>query len=136
MNRLRNQLIAAFFVATLVPLAATVLIVTSLLERSLSYATTEELDRLSESLHRTGLEYYQQACEALKADAKAGIAPPQILTAAGRNNWPPSAGGVYRQCPNRAFRTGGHRGNGVAVFRPARGRRLGVHAASRKHSYG
>jgi nitrogen fixation/metabolism regulation signal transduction histidine kinase len=90
-NRLRNQLIAAFFVATLVPLAATVLIVTSLLERSLSYATTEELDRLSESLHRTGLEYYQQACEALKADAQAGATPRQILPAADRNHWPPAA---------------------------------------------
>jgi two-component system, NtrC family, nitrogen regulation sensor histidine kinase NtrY len=90
-NRLRNQLIVAFVAATIVPLAATVLIMASLLERSLSYATTEELDRLSESLHQTGLEYYQQACEALKADARAGSVAHQVFSAANRANWPSGA---------------------------------------------
>src|SRR5262245_30680605 len=64
---------------------------TSLLERSLSYATTEELDRLSESVHKTGLEYYQQACETLKADAKSGVVTHQVLAAADRVDWPPAA---------------------------------------------
>ena len=47
MNRLRNRLILAFLAATILPLAATVWITTSLLDRSLGYATTGELDRLS-----------------------------------------------------------------------------------------
>jgi nitrogen fixation/metabolism regulation signal transduction histidine kinase len=87
-NRLRNRLIAAFLAATVVPLVATVFIMTSLLERSLSYATTEELDRLSESLHETALDYYQQAREDLKNDAQKGVAPHQSLLAANRAKWP------------------------------------------------
>ena len=46
MNRLRNRLIAAFLASTLLPLAATVFISTTLIDRSLRYATTGELDRL------------------------------------------------------------------------------------------
>ena len=56
MNRLRNRLIAIFLAATLAPLAATLWITTSLLDRSLSYASTGELDRLSRSLQKTGHE--------------------------------------------------------------------------------
>jgi len=87
-NRLRNQLIAAFAAATLVPLAVTVAIVTGLLDRSLNYATTEELDRLSESMRRTGVEYYQLAREALKTDAVAGQAPKDVLSGSSRGQWP------------------------------------------------
>ena len=47
------RLIAAFIIATLMPLGATIWITTSLLERSLGYATTEELDRLSRTLEGT-----------------------------------------------------------------------------------
>ena len=50
MRSLRAKLIAAFIIATLMPLGATIWITTSLLERSLGYATTEELDRLSRTL--------------------------------------------------------------------------------------
>jgi hypothetical protein len=61
---------------------------TSLLERSLSYATTEELDRLSESLHETALDYYQQARQDLKQDAKSGTVAHQTLLIANRPEWP------------------------------------------------
>ena len=47
MHRLRTRLILAFLAATTLPLAATVWITTSLLNQSLGYATTGELDRLS-----------------------------------------------------------------------------------------
>src|SRR5678816_339911 len=66
-------------------------IMTSLLERSLSYATTEELDRLSESLHETALDYYQQARENLKEDAKAGAVPYRGLRVEKRAEWPVTA---------------------------------------------
>ena len=56
MNRLRNRLILAFMAATVVPLAATLWITTSLLDRSLSYTTTRELDELSKSLEQTARE--------------------------------------------------------------------------------
>ena len=76
MNRLRNRLIGIFLAATLVPLAATLWITTSLLDRSLSYASTGELDRLSRSLQKTGKELYQRACDALKNDALSGRLQP------------------------------------------------------------
>jgi hypothetical protein len=43
---LRNRLLTAFIASTLLPLAATVWITTTLLDRSLRYSTTGELDRL------------------------------------------------------------------------------------------
>ena len=65
MNRVRNRLIAAFLAATLVPLSATVWITTSLIDRSLGYATTGELDRLSRTLEATVRQFYQREREAL-----------------------------------------------------------------------
>src|SRR5215470_14809414 len=75
MNRLRNRLIIAFLAATVIPLAATLWIATSLLDRSLAYTTTKELDELSKELESTAREFYQQARDALKADAVSGHVP-------------------------------------------------------------
>ena len=72
MTRLRNRLIAAFLASTLLPLGATVWITTSLLDRSLRYATTGDLDRLSRTLETTAKQFYQREREALKQDALAG----------------------------------------------------------------
>ena len=88
MNRLRNRLIGIFLVATLVPLAATLWITTSLLDRSLSYASTGELDRLSRSLQKTGKELYQRACDALKNDALSGRLEPLRYAAVRQAQWP------------------------------------------------
>ena len=88
MHRLRNRLIAAFLVATIVPLAATAWITTSLLERSLDYATTEELDRLSRSLEDTVRQFYQRERDALRAAAlggRVGMTPHAIV---GIAQWP------------------------------------------------
>jgi two-component system nitrogen regulation sensor histidine kinase NtrY len=89
-NRLRNRLIGIFLAATLVPLAATLWITTSLLDRSLSYSSTGELDRLSRSLQRTGKELYQRTCDALKNDALSGRLQPVRYSpgAAGQTQWP------------------------------------------------
>jgi two-component system nitrogen regulation sensor histidine kinase NtrY len=88
-NRLRNRLIGIFLAATLVPLAATLWITTSLLDRSLSYASTGELDRLSRSLQRTGKELYQRTCDALKNDALAGrLQPTRYAPGPTQTQWP------------------------------------------------
>jgi two-component system nitrogen regulation sensor histidine kinase NtrY len=70
-----------FLTATLLPLCATLWITTSLLERSLSYASTDELDSLSRALQKTGRELYQRAGESLKSDAEAGQIKPRRLSA-------------------------------------------------------
>ena len=76
---LRNRLIAAFLASTLLPLGATVWITTTLLDRSLRYATTGELDRLSRTLENTAKQFYQRERDALKQDALAGRARPTTI---------------------------------------------------------
>src|SRR5262245_10650756 len=88
MNRLRNKLVIAFLAATVVPLAATLWIAASLLDRSLAFTTTKEIDELSKSLEQTAREFYQQARENLKADATAGRVPPVQFAATHKENWP------------------------------------------------
>ena len=88
MNRLRNRLILIFLAATLVPLAATVWITTSLLDQSLTYSTTDQVDQLSKSLQKTGRELYRRACADLKRQAQAGQVQPAKYIAANRAHWP------------------------------------------------
>jgi hypothetical protein len=47
---LRSRLIVAYLAATIVPFAATVWVTMALIDRSLGYATTQELDRVSNTL--------------------------------------------------------------------------------------
>ena len=88
MNRLRNRLILIFLAATLIPLAVTVWITTSLLEQSVEFSSTSQLDLISKSLSKTGKEFYQRACEHLKLDALAGLATPRKYAPADRSQWP------------------------------------------------
>jgi len=88
MSRLRNRLIVAFLAATAIPFAATLWIATALLDRSLNYRTTGELDELSRALEQTARELYQQAGEALKADAAAGRVLPVQFRDAESAKWP------------------------------------------------
>ena len=85
---LRNRLIAAFLASTLLPLAATVWITTSLLDRSLRYATTGELDRLSRTLETTAKQFYQRERDSLKEDVQAGRTRPTTYTAVNAAAWP------------------------------------------------
>src|SRR5688500_16898489 len=87
-NRLRNRLIAAFLSATLLPLAATIWITTSLIDRSLGYATTGELDRLSRTLEGTVRQFYQREREILREDALAGRVSSTTYGVAETRSWP------------------------------------------------
>lgn len=88
MNRVRNQLIVVFLAATLVPLGATLWITVSLLEHSLSYSSTRQLDETSQLLRKTGREYYQRARDELKKDANAGHLSPQHFRSEMKQRWP------------------------------------------------
>lgn len=90
MNRLRNRLIWIFAAATLVPLGITAWISISLLDRSLSLASTKELDQVSQSLQKTGHELYRRACDSLQQDAALGRIEPARFPAANRDQWPPA----------------------------------------------
>ena len=70
MHRLRTRLIAVFLLATLAPLALTIWLVRSLIDRSIDLASTRELDQVSRSLEITGRELYRRARLNLKAKSK------------------------------------------------------------------
>jgi two-component system nitrogen regulation sensor histidine kinase NtrY len=80
---LRTRLALVFIAATLIPLSATVWLTTLLLNQSLRLSPAEQLAQLSGSLEKTGREYYQQACDLLKADVLAGRTHPVAVPNAG-----------------------------------------------------
>ncbi|HEX5069407.1 MAG TPA: HAMP domain-containing sensor histidine kinase [Vicinamibacterales bacterium] len=130
MNRLRNRLILAFLAATVLPLAATVWITTSLLDRSLGYATTGELDRVSRTLEATVRQFYQREREALKTDALAGRAQPVTYLAADAGTWPESIRAFWESSEAERFGLSGPGGDHVDYLRRRPGEGAGVRSAA------
>jgi nitrogen fixation/metabolism regulation signal transduction histidine kinase len=110
-NRLRNRLIFVFLAATLIPLAATVWITTSLLEFSLNFSTTDELERISRTLERTGHEFYQRQRDELKRRAASGGIQGQRFAAEDRNSWPAAAREFAESSDTERFVLSGHDGD-------------------------
>ena len=111
MNRLRNRLILIFLAATLPPLAATVWITTSLLEWSLNLSAIGQMEDISRSFERTGIELYQLERERLKEDAQAGRLNPQKFTAAQRDRWPASVQEFAESGEDERFVPAGNQGD-------------------------
>jgi nitrogen fixation/metabolism regulation signal transduction histidine kinase len=111
MNRLRNRLILIFAAATLVPLGVTAWISISLLDRSLSLASTKELDQVSQSLQKTGHELYQRACDSLKQDIALGRVAPERFPAAARDQWPPTVQEFFSSGDADSFLLAGNNGD-------------------------
>src|SRR5512145_1561302 len=107
MNSLRGKLILAFIIATLMPLGATIAITTSLLESSLGYATTEELDRLSRTLEETVRQFYQREREALRQDAAMGRSAPTTYVVADSATWPEEVRAFWESTEPERFGLGG-----------------------------
>ena len=118
---LRTRLIAAFVASTLVPLAATVWITTTLLDRSLRYSTTGELDRLSRSLENTAKQFYQREREALKRDAIAGRTHPASYDAANVSDWPEGVRSFWESGEAERFGVSGPGGERVEYLRRVEG---------------
>jgi nitrogen fixation/metabolism regulation signal transduction histidine kinase len=87
-NRLRNRLILIFLAATLAPLAATIWVTVFLLDISLEYSSTDQLNAIATSLEVTGKEFYQRARGDLKQRAEAGEIDPKKFQPADRASWP------------------------------------------------
>ena len=117
MHRLRNRLIVAFLVATVLPLSATIWITASLLDRSLGYATTDELDRLSRTLESTVRQFYQREREALKQDALAGRVTPVLYAVAGAAEWPDTVRAFWDSGEAERFGVSGSGGDHVDYMR-------------------
>jgi len=110
-NRLRNRLILIFLAATLAPLALTVWISNSLLERSLEYSSTSQLDSLSKSAELTGHEFYRHMRDDLKAQAESGRLAPVKYLAAARTRWPETVQAFAAGNESEGFALTGNEGN-------------------------
>ena len=130
---LRNRLIAAFLASTLLPLAATVWITTTLLDRSLGYATTGELDRLSRALENTAKQFYQRERDALKQDALEGRIRPTMYAVADASRWPESIRSFWESGEAERLGVSGASGERVDYMRRVTGPgdRTGVEMYSR-----
>jgi nitrogen fixation/metabolism regulation signal transduction histidine kinase len=115
-RRLHNRLIAAFVVATVAPLAAAIWIATSLLDQSLAYATTGELDRLSGTLERTVRQFYQRERDALRRDALSGRIGFMRYTAGG-TAWPEAVRAFWESTEHERFGVSGPNGDHVDYMR-------------------
>ena len=130
MNSLRLRLIAAFLAATILPFAAATWIGSSLLDRSLGYATTSDLDRLSRTLEATVRQFYQRERETLKQDAVAGRTAPTIHLAADIAQWPEPVRVFWQSGDAERFALSGPGGDHLEYLRRA-GDATGVEAFSR-----
>ena len=117
MHSLRNRLIAAFLIATILPLAATIGITTTLLERSLGYATTQELDALSRTLEDTVRQFYQRERETLRQDAAMGRVSPTAYGVANLAAWPDEIRGFWDSAEPERFGVSGPEGDRVEFLR-------------------
>ncbi len=118
---LRNRLIGAFLASTLLPLVATIWITTTLIDRSLRYATTGELDRLSRTLETTAKQFYQRERDALKEDARAGRAQPITYTVTKAAEWPEAVRAFWESGELERFGVSGSSGERVDYMRRASG---------------
>ena len=130
---LRNRLIAAFLASTLLPLIATVWITTTLLDRSLGYATTGELDRLSRTLESTAKQFYQRERDALKQDALSGRTVPTMYLTAEAAQWPEPVRSFWESGETDRFGVSGTSGQRVEYMRRTEGPgdRIGVEVYNR-----
>jgi two-component system, NtrC family, nitrogen regulation sensor histidine kinase NtrY len=88
MIRLRTRLILVFVLATILPLGLTLWTSLALLERSLKLAPLVELDKVSQSLQKTGRELYLVSEQLLRRDIAEGkIAPRHLTPAEAQDFW-------------------------------------------------
>jgi nitrogen fixation/metabolism regulation signal transduction histidine kinase len=112
-NRLRNRLILIFLAATLVPLAATMWLTTSLLEPTGFLRAAGQVGILSAELRKTGRAYYQQACIDLKRRAQTGELQPEKYLPAQRASWPESIKSFAASKEDQRFNHAGEDGDRV-----------------------
>ncbi len=109
MSRLRNRLILIFVAATLIPLAASLWVAHSLLDRSLRYSATLELDQVSRRLEQTARQFYLRERQALKSETQRGGAagPPERWTREALAQWPAAVRQFWDSNEPEAFQLGG-----------------------------
>ena len=116
MRTLRSRLVTAFLLSTLLPFGATVWITSELLERSLGYATTDTIDRLSRTLETTVRELYQRERDALRSEVQSGIVAATGFDAVHRAEWPDAVRRFWDSGEQEQFAIGGENGERMELF--------------------
>ena len=129
MHTLRNKLILLFVVATLAPLLVIVQISASLLDRSLSYSSTRELDELSKSVETTGRELYQQAREDLRQDAASNRIPHHVYLEKDLNSAPAAISELWDSGDKERFALSGDGGSEL-LYLVRRGKEIWAYQSS------
>jgi len=117
MNRVRSRLVIVFLATTLPPLLVTLWIANSLLERSLEYSATQDLDRVSVSLERTARLFYQREREQLAADAGAGAVKAAMYVSPGQRIWPAEVREFFDSGQQERFLISGEGGDTLVLLR-------------------
>ena len=117
MRSLRSRLIVAFLAATILPFAATVWVTSSLLDRSLGYATTRELDNVSRTLERTTRQFYQRERERLRSDAMRGGVAEEAYRRVDLATWPASVRAFWESSEAEGFELAGQGGHLLEYMR-------------------
>jgi len=112
-NRLRNRLLLVFLAATLAPLAATLWITASLLDRSLSLAATNEVDQLTTSLQETGRALFATTREAMQLAAETQT--PRIFRPP-TSNWPQEVRQFYEAGEKEDFQLSGEKQDQISYL--------------------
>jgi len=110
-NRLRNRLILIFLAATLPPLVATIWVTTFLLDVSLEYSSTDQLNTVSASLEATLKDIYQRASADLRQRAGSGEIDPVKYQPAERATWPEAVKSFAEGDQPEQFVRAGEEGN-------------------------
>jgi signal transduction histidine kinase len=116
-SRLRNRLILIFIAATLIPLGASLWVVHSLLDRSLRYSATLELDQVSRRLEQTARQFYLRERQTLKAEAQHGIAgEAEHWALRDFRRWPAEVRQFWDRNEHESFQLGGRSGDTLYYF--------------------
>jgi nitrogen fixation/metabolism regulation signal transduction histidine kinase len=103
------------------PLGATIWITASLLERSLGYATTTELDHLSRTLEGTVRQFYQRERDSLRREAMDGRIAPTPYSTGDASAWPDEVRAFWESNEPERFSLSGAGGDHLDFMRRERG---------------
>src|SRR5579863_10352960 len=109
MRRLQTRLILAFVGSTLIPVAVTIWVSLSLLDRSLNSSAIRELDETSQALARTGREYYLASRTLLELRVARHELKPEVFSAGAMADWPAEVRDFHDSgAPSDFVRAGNH----------------------------
>lgn len=117
MTRIRRRLVAIFIIGTTVPLLLTLWAANSLIDRSLRYSSTLELDQLSRTLEQTARIYYLSQRQALTEAIAAKRIQAKTYADTHRDSWPAEVQDFADSHESERFMVAGRAGDTLVCFK-------------------